>query len=568
MPLTLVTSLTRIRLLTRQGGGRKIMEAAARAGVLFDEYFDYFLQCWPEYATAVGVHTYDHMLGSFSRSSVDGRVRAFREFKKRADELLSDRTLSVPESIDLTLVAGSCEMQVLEIEKMLKPWTDPTMYVENSLFALFLLTSRDVLPMEKKARALAARLKEFVRVLDEARQNLENPPRVFTTTALGMLKGAAIFVNDVVPHFSKEVPGVRAELAAGAEACLKAMSGFEAFVRDDLLPRSNGDFAAGKELFETKMRVEHMIDLDARALDKMGRELLDKTRSQMERLSGEVAPGRNWKDVIGERKGNHPSAEGLLGAYEDHMKKARDFVVEKKLVSIPQGETLRVVDTPAFLRTTIPYAAYLSPGAFDEKQEGIFVVTPVDRGASAEIQDEQLRGHSYPSMVLTSLHEAYPGHHLQLIWSNRVSSKVRQICLDTVFAEGWALYCEEMMKEAGFYESKEIQMFQLKDMLWRAARVVIDVGLHTRTMDFDEAVEFLVSEAVVERSNAAGEVRRYTNSPTQPSSYAIGKAEILNLRRAEEERMGPRFNLAKFHEKLLSSGTIPFELMKKEFAAG
>jgi uncharacterized protein (DUF885 family) len=404
-------------------------------------------------------------------------------------------------------------------------------------------------------------------VLTEARRNLENPPSIFTTTALGMLKGATMFVNDVVPHFAGKAPRVRVELEANAEACLEAIAGFEVFVQDELLPRSSGDFAIGKELFETRIRVEHMIDHDANTLDKMGRELLDRTRDEMERLSAEVAPGRNWKDVIDERKGNHPPAEGLLAAYEEHMKRARDFVVKKNLVPIPRGETLRVMDTPAFIRTTIPYAAYLNPGAFDEKQEGIFVVTPVDHGASFEIQEEQLKGHSFPSMVLTSLHEAYPGHHLQLVWSNRVPSKVRQICLDTVFAEGWALYCEEMMKEAGFYESKEIQMFQLKDMLWRAARVVIDVGLHTRTMNFDEAVEFLVSEAVVERSNATAEVRRYANTPTQPSSYAIGKAEILNLRGEEERRLGPRFNLSQFHERLLGSGTIPFKLMKLEFAA-
>ena len=543
------------------------MEALESARALFDEYFDYMLKCWPEFATAVGIHKYDHLLTSYDGPSIDARVRAFRAFKKRADDLLSDQSLPVPERIDLSLIASNCDVQVLEVEKMMKPWTDPTMYIEYGLFALFLLTSRDVLPMEERVRSLSARLLEFVRVLSEARKNLENPPSVFTTTALGMLKGATMFVNDVVPHFAGKVPAVRAELEANAEACLEAIAGFEIFVQEELLARSSGDFAIGKELFEAKIRIEHMIDHDAKTLDKMGRDLLSRTRDEMERLSSEVAPGRNWKDVIDERKRNHPSAEGLLAAYEDHMQRARDFVVKKNLVPIPRGETLRVTDTPAFMRTTIPYAAYLNPGAFDEKQEGIFVVTPVDAAATAEIREEQLKGHSYPSMVMTSLHEAYPGHHLQLVWSNRVPSKVRQICFDSVFAEGWALYCEEMMKEAGFYESKEIRMFQLKDMLWRAARVVIDVGLHTRTMNFDEAVEFLISEAVVERSNAIAEVRRYANTPTQPSSYAIGKTEILNLRREEERRLGPRFNLSQFHEKLLSSGTIPFKLMKMEFAA-
>jgi hypothetical protein len=540
------------------------MQVAERARCLFDDYFDFFLESSPELATAVGVHTYDGLLTSYDRASLDARLRKLGEFKKRAEELLSDKKLSIPQRIDATLLAGSCEIQVLEIEKMQKPWTDPTMYLETSLFALFLLTARDVLPLEKRAKSIAARLREFVRVLGEARRNLENPPRVFTTTALGMLQGALEFVNEVVPHFSGQVPQLRGELESSAQSCIQAINEFEAFIEHELLPRSTGDFAIGKGLFETKMRVEHMVDLDVTELEKMGRTLLDTTRAQMEELSGEVAPGRTWKEFIEKRKGHHPAAEELRVAYEHHMTKAKDFVVKKSLLTIPTGESLRVIDTPAFIRTTIPYAAYLNPGAYDEKQEGIFVVTPVDVTAPPEIQKEQLEGHNYPSLVLTSLHEAYPGHHLQLVWSNRVESKIRQVCTDAVFAEGWALYCEELMKEEGFYESKEIEMFQLKDMLWRASRVVIDVGLHTRTMNFDEAVEFLVSEALVERTNALAEVRRYTNTPTQPSSYAIGKVEILDLRDKEKRRLGSKFDLCEFHERLLRSGTIPFKLMKME----
>jgi hypothetical protein len=543
------------------------MENDHSVKTLSDDYFEFFTRTYPEIATSIGVHTYDDKLTSYDRSSVDTRLRQLRRFKARADECLSREGLSVSASIDVRLVASNCEVQILDIEKLMKPWTDPILYIDMSLFGLFLLATRDVLPLEKRAEYLASRFKEFARVLSEARDNLENPPAVFTSTALGMLRGTSEFIEDTVSYFSSKVPEAAAELEANSAACVKAIRESAAYMEDELLPRSSGDFAIGREAFDTKLSVEHMLDTDTRALEKMGRELLGKTIIEMEALSASLYPRENWKDVIERLKENHPSAGGLRTAYEEHMKRARDFVVEKNLVSIPPGEELRVIDTPLFYRSIIPYAAYLNPGPFDEKQEGLFFVTPVDASATEDIQREQLKGHSYPAMVLCALHEAYPGHHLQLVHSNTVRTRLRHVCDSTVFAEGWALYCEQLMKDEGFYSSGDIELFQLKDLLWRAARVVVDVGLHTRTFSFEEAIEFLVSEALVERSNAVAEVRRYTNSPTQPSSYAIGKELVLALRQEEEQRLGPAFRLLDFHERLLSSGTIPFKLVKEEFNA-
>ena len=543
------------------------MEGEQEARALSDEYFDFYIETYPEMATMVGVHAFDHRLTTYDRLSLDKQVRTFREFKKRAEKLLSDGGLSIAASIDARLVASNSEIQVLEIEKMMRPWLDPTLYVEISLYGLFLLVSREVVPIEERASSVAGRLKEFGRVLAEAKQNLENPPSVFTTTALGMLKGADGFIKETVTYLGGRVPKARSELESSLKASIEAIRDFETYLKDDLLPRSSGDFAIGRDLFETKLRVQHMLDIDTRTLEKMGRRLLAETREQIESLSNELHPGKNWKDVVEALKENHPDASKLRTEYEKHMRKAREFVLAKNLVPVPAGEELRVIDTPSFERSTIPYAAYVRPGPFDEKQEGLFFVTPVDTNASIEVQTDQLKGHSYASMILTALHEGYPGHHLQRVHSNRVPTKVRHLCGNSVFAEGWALYCEELMKEAGFYRSREVELFQLKDMLWRAARVVVDLGLHTRTMSFDEAVEFLISEALIERPNAVAEVRRYTYSPSQPSSYAIGKAEVLTLREEEKKRLGPRFSLSKFHEKLLSSGTIPFKLVKEEIGA-
>ncbi|MCX5801486.1 MAG: DUF885 domain-containing protein [Candidatus Eisenbacteria bacterium] len=543
------------------------MEGEQSLRALSDEYFDFYVESYPEMATVVGLHTFDDRLTRYDRASIDKQVRAFRGFKRRAEELLSAGGLSTTASIDARLIASNCEIQVLEIEKMMKPWVDPTLYIEMSLYGLFLLVSREVVPVEKRANSVAGRLREFARVLVEAKQNLENPPSIFTRTALGMLKGADAFVKETVRHFGDSLAGARSELESSSTICIEAMRDFETYLENDLLPRSNGDFAIGRDLFETKLRVQHMLDVDTKTLEKMGRALLLETKEQIEHLSNELHPGKNWRDVIEALKEHHPDASMLRSEYEEHMRKAREFVLAKDLVPIPAGEELTVIDTPSFERGTIPYAAYVSPGPFDEKQEGLFFVTPVDTSAPIEVQREQLKGHSYASMVLTALHEGYPGHHLQFIHSNRVPTKLRHLCGNTVFAEGWALYCEELMKEAGFYRSREVELFQLKDMLWRAARVVVDVGLHTKSMSFDEAVEFLISEALIERPNAVAEVRRYTNSPSQPSSYAVGKAEVLALRDGEKQRLGPNFNLSRFHEKLLSSGTIPFKLVKEELGA-
>jgi uncharacterized protein (DUF885 family) len=228
------------------------------------------------------------------------------------------------------------------------------------------------------------------------------------------------------------------------------------------------------------------------------------------------------------------------------------------------GEELQVIETPEFERSRIPYAAYLEPGPFDKVQKGSFYVTPVDLKGSKEEQEATLEGHNSHSLPICALHEAYPGHHLQLCWANRAKSRLRKLGDSPVLAEGWALYCEEMMYEEGFYRDPLERLFQLKDSCWRAARVIIDARLHTGQMGFDEAVEFLVQEAMLERPNAEAEVRRYTETPTQPMSYAVGKRALLELRDEIRGKLGDAFDLHDFHSAVLQAGTIPVGLVRQE----
>jgi len=168
------------------------------------------------------------------------------------------------------------------------------------------------------------------------------------------------------------------------------------------------------------------------------------------------------------------------------------------------------------------------------------------------------------SLSLTAIHEAWPGHHLQLFHAAGAGSRLRRLADSAVFAEGWALYCEELMYEQGFFVDPLTRLYQLKDLLWRACRVVIDVGLHTGTMSFEQAVEFLVEQALLERVNAETEVRRYVQTPTQPMSYLLGKHRLLEIREEVRARLGRRFDLYDFHEALLGCGTVPPSLARLE----
>lgn len=225
----------------------------------------------------------------------------------------------------------------------------------------------------------------------------------------------------------------------------------------------------------------------------------------------------------------------------------------------PDGEICDVRETPEFLRSTTT-AAYDRPPPFDASTVGIFFVTPVDKTLSAAKQEEMLRENDFGDIVDTAVHEAYPGHHLQLSFARRHPSTIRKVIDSSILSEGWALYSEELMHELGYYTPEE-RMLQLEWALVRAARVLIDVGLHTKGMTIAEAERILVERVHLEPTLARSEVRRYTESPTQPLSYIVGREIILRMR---ERYLKDGKSLKDFHREILSRGTISPVLIAQE----
>jgi uncharacterized protein (DUF885 family) len=537
------------------GTGSNVAFVRAARAMMLDE-----LRHSPIDATWAGLHDYDGDMPDLSADGFADNARRARE-NIRALAAWDVRELSPAERIDHRLLVARFETAAREIEAVTPHRHEPSLYADAAVNGVYSLLARDFAPVAERLPAVQSRLEQIPAAFEAGIANLERSPAIWTEIAIEETRGAAEFLRDDIGPLASERPQMRSALERALDACAR----FESFLKDTHARRDGMSFAIGQELFDFKLRDEHLLPYDCESLLAFGEHSVRSTVADLEALAKRIDPAATWVNLVETLRTDHPSEDRLLAEYRKGVGDARAFVTERGLVTIPVDEELEVVDTPAFLCPTVPYAAYMAPGAFDAQQHGLYYVTPVSNRLSPPERAEALLGHNRYAMLLTNVHEAYPGHHLQLVCANKVPSEIRRLFDSDVFAEGWALYCEQLMLDEGMTDDPRVRLFQLKDQLWRACRVVIDVKLHTGRMSFDEAVDMLVNIAHLERPNAVGEVRRYTQSPTQPMSYLTGKHQIMDLRERETSRLGDAFELRAFHDRLLSFGTIPVDLIRSGF---
>ncbi len=537
---------------------------------LTDQVLEFYWESNPIEATFSGIHRYDDKLDNLDfefREKYRGKLKEFI----RKLELFSSETLSPDQKMDKEILKSSLETQVKIEEEMKKLFRESSFYPKYALWGPYILMLRDFAPLKKRMTNALARLEKIPYFMEQGRANLkrgENIPKVWTEIGIEATSSGKEFFDKMIPMFAEKVPEIKKRILDATQKAKEAFGFYQKFLKEEIMPRSDGDFAVGKKLFDYLLSNHHMLPYDSGQVYSIGEKLIDQTKKEMENVSQEIDPQKDWSEIVKEIKNAHPEKESLLKFYKKEMEKARDFVRQKDLVTIPPGENLEVIETPVFERNIIPYGAYMPPAPFEEKQEGFFWVTPINENLPSDQQEQQLQGHNSYGAVLTALHEAYPGHHLQLVHSNRVDSKVRRLFGTSLFWEGWALYCEEMMYEQGFYTDPRTRLLKLKDQLWRGCRVVIDVGIHTKKMSFNQAVDMLVNTAKLEPVNAKAEVKRYTSDPAQPLSYSLGKMEILKLKDQYKNLKGKDFDLKSFHNKLLSYGSIPVKMVSEKMLEG
>ncbi|HEY3214978.1 MAG TPA: DUF885 domain-containing protein [Candidatus Eisenbacteria bacterium] len=541
-----------------------MLETVKAFSALSEEFVELFMKHHPVQATLAGIHDYDHRLPNDSPDGIRERITWLRDLEQRLVASVPSGELPVEHRVDYAQLRSRIASLRADLEEIRMHARNPAMYPECALLGIFLLTARSFAPLEERKEAILSRLLAIPDYLKAVRANLQQVPDVYLTIASEVNLSGPGFVDDVVRTLVKSFPGEAERIEhAGGRARMGFLQ-YQEFMDRDLDAKVGGTFAIGERWMNFKLEREHLLGLDCKALEAIGQEHVARTRHVLEEEARKIDPTRSWRELIAEAKKRHPEPLRLRDAYASEVERARRFTIEKRLAPIPAGEKLMLIDTPVFERATTPYAAYLPPAPFDEDQTGYLYVTPIDLSRRKEEQQQQLEGHNYAGLPLTALHEAFPGHHLQLCFANRSGSRLRRLADSNVFAEGWALYCEDMMYEQGYFLDPLTRLHQLKDLLWRACRVVIDVGLHTGQMTFMQAVDYLLEQAMLERVNALIEVKRYTLTPSQPMSYLIGKLEILGIRSEAEHRLGARFNLHDFHRELLASGTLQPSLVRED----
>lgn len=536
----------------------------------FQAFVDKLVEEFPTFATQLGDHRFDHLLGHFDEATLK---RQLGELKLDLAEFESMDTgdFGLDARIDHIIAVQALRYFIRDAEVVRSDYRDPGQYLGIAMFGVFLLIVKDFAPLPERLQSALGRMRQIPRVLDEGKANIvpAETPKLWAEMALESAQMGAGFFAGLIPSLALQAPDIAEALNEAAQAAVGAVQDYVAWLEDQIIPNALGEFPAGRELFETRLREDHMVDWDSDWLLDKGHELYENTLAEMEALAQDIDPDKSAKELVEEIKAHHPTAEGLLDTYRDAMKRARQFVIDHDLVTIPESEELKIVETPLFLRNQIPYAAYMAPGLLEDVQQGIFVVTPVDPNDPPEKQEEKLRGHGYDDLPVTALHEAYPGHHLQLVIANQNKSLPRLLggFLSSLFVEGWAFYCEEMMEQQGFINKPIQRLGRLQAQLWRAARIIVDVSLHTGTMGYEEAIQFMVEKANLEPADATVEVKRYTQTPTQPMSYLMGKHEIMQIVGQYKARY-PDHSLKLMHDAILSCGSLPPRLMRRRLFSG
>jgi uncharacterized protein (DUF885 family) len=434
----------------------------------------------------------------------------------------------------------------------------PTTYLENGVFELFVHGTRD----EAAATAAALeRVRQVPAALAAGRENLDPAlvdPELLRQWALPNTAAQAGFMREGLDVFVEEPAHREALRQAGAEAA-EAYEEFGASL-EELAARATGSFVYGQDNYDAVLRVGEGFGFDVHTLRDMGREQVASLDARMGQLAEKIGGTSDWRAVVSGLRDDHPaSMEDLLHCYREETARARAFVRESGLVSIPDGEECAVEPAPLFLRAAAPVASYFPPPSFGKRAHGTFNVPFTPDDATPEEQEARLRSNSYFEIPGVTAHEAYPGHHLHFAAAQFAAapgaSALRQVLQSTYMVEGWGLYVENMVGEHGFYLTPEATLAQLNMRLFRAGRIVVDTSLHLGEMSLEEATTFMAERCGFPVPTAHREVLRYCSYPTQASSYLTGALEIERM--AAAWTAGGKGPLSAFHDALLCSGKLP-----------
>ncbi len=546
--------------------------------VLVDEFMDGYFKAHPVWATYSGEHKYDGLLDDYSQEAIFAEQNRLKSFLARMETIDTTR-LNDTNQVDFKILENEIHSQLLRSEE-LKPWErSPVLYNYLVGGSINSLITRDFAPWGERLRNVLSRLKQIPRFLEQARANLGSPAEINTKTAIRQNKGTINLLKNELPKVLDKSLDLKDSLTAESENAIVALEDYQEFLENDLLPRSKGDFRLGKDLYNKKLRYTLQSDLPSDEIVRRAEQEVKRIRRRMfdialplhdklfpthkHKESGTQLENVIIKEVLDEIAKDHCKKDELLAVCRQILKDLEDFVKEKDLVDLTGINPLEVEWEPEFSQG-IAVAGLDAPGPLDKDQKSFYRVSPLPDDWNKEQVESYLREYNNYMLVDLSVHEAMPGHYVQLFYANQFPSLVRAIFGNGPFIEGWAMYSERMMVNAGFMDFDPRYELQLLKMYLRAViNSILDAKIHAEHLTQEEAIKLMTQGGFQERSEAEGKWVRACLTSTQLSTYFVGIQEILDLEKDYKERMGERFSQKEFNQKLLSHGSPPVRFLRE-----
>ncbi|HEX8136078.1 MAG TPA: DUF885 domain-containing protein [Pyrinomonadaceae bacterium] len=533
---------------------------------LAKKYIDEMLEMNPETATQLGDHRFDNRLDNYSRAGVE-RDRAFNQKYLKALASIPVERLSAVNSVDYRIMLNRLEYNIFQDDELREYEWNPLRY--NVGGAIYSLISRDFAPLKERLRNVKERLKGVPLVVAQAKANLKNPPRVHTETAISQNSGTISLIRDELQEFIAQAPEMKAELAPVQAEAVRSLEDYGAWMTKELLPRSTGEFRLGDAKYRRKLRFALESDLSKEEILRRAEVDLRSTQDAMydvalplykkyfpaERDAARLSNRKQViKAVLNRLAETHPNNETIVPVATEAVKEATEFVRANNLVTVPT-EPVKVIVMPEFSRG-VAVAYCNSVGPFERRGETFYAISPTPRDWPKERVESFFREYNNYMVEDVTVHEAMPGHYLQLAHANKFTAptKLRAVFLSSTFAEGWAVYAEQLMAERG-YGGPEVRMQQLKLKLRTIINAILDQKIHTAGMTEREAMRLMMDEGFQEEGEASGKWRRAALTSAQLSTYYVGSLEVNDIRRAYEAKMGDTVDYKRMHDTIISFGS-------------
>ncbi len=539
------------------------------------DYIEKELEANPEEATELGDHRFDGRLTDYSPEARAKELATQKEFREKLNAIDGSQVTGA-NNVDFRILKENIDYKIFQAEELKEPDWNPLVYNQSLANSLYLLVARDFAPPEKRIPNLRQRIEEIPRVIAQAKANLQHPPRVHTETTIEQTQGAINLVREGLAPLLDRAPQSKKELAPLQEKTAGALEDYKKWLQTDLLPRSDGDFRIGADKFRKKLRFALASDLSMEEIMKRAQADLQQAQTAIYEtalpLYKKYFPRADDKTLADKHKitaavldklaEQHPDDATVVGYAQKIVAEATDFVKRHNLVTVPEVP-LDVIAMPEFKRgVAIAYCD--SPGPLEKRGKTFFAVAPTPKDWTKERKESFFREYNNYMIRDLTVHEAMPGHYLQLAHANefRAPTLVRAIFQSGTFIEGWAVYCEQMMAEQG-YGGPEVKMQQLKMRLRAIANAILDQSIHAGNMSEQEAMDLMTKQAFQQEGEAVAKWKRARLTSAQLSTYFVGVSEHLDLRDKAKSKAGASFDQKKYNDQVISFGSPPVKYVRE-----